>query len=71
MGNGLGHGHALECQLAGGLPERNGGLGEARSGEMMGQDLRFGGLDVRETLASITRAILPCNSCLRLLSNEL
>ena len=50
MGDGLGQGHALQCQLPGGLPERNGGFGKARSREVMGQHLGFGGLDVREAL---------------------
>ena len=31
MGDRLGQGHALQCQLAGGLPERNCSLSEARS----------------------------------------
>jgi hypothetical protein len=50
MGSGLGKGHALQRQLARGLPKPNGGFGKARSGEMMGQDLRLGGPDVREAL---------------------
>ena len=50
MGDGLGQGHALQRQLAGGLPERNGGFGKARGGEVMRQHLGLGRLDVREAL---------------------
>ena len=50
MGDGLGQGHALQRQLASGLPERNGGFGKARGREVMRQHLGFGGLDVREAL---------------------
>ena len=42
--------HALQRQLASLLPERNGGFGEARRGEVMGQHLGLGVLDVREAL---------------------
>ena len=41
-------GHALQRQLAGGLPKWNGGFDKARFREVMGQHLGFGGLDVRE-----------------------
>ena len=50
MSDRLGQGHALQRQLAGGLPERNGNFGKARCGEVMRQHLGFGGLDVREAL---------------------
>ena len=50
MGDGLRQSHALQRQLASGLPERNGGFGKARGGEVMRQHLGFGGLDVREAL---------------------
>ena len=48
MGDGLGQGEALQCQLASRLPERNSGFGKARGGEVVRQHLGFGGLDVRE-----------------------
>ncbi len=46
MGYGLRQCHTLHRQFAGGLPERNGGLGEPRLSEMMGQHLRLGSHDV-------------------------
>ena len=48
MGNRLGQGHALQCQLARGLPQRNGGFGMARSSQVMRQYFRLGGHDVGE-----------------------
>ena len=55
MGDGLGQRHALQRQLAGGLPQRNGSFGKARCREVMRQHLGFGGLDVREALLDHTR----------------
>ena len=66
MGDGLGQGHALQRQLAGGLPERNGGFGKARCRQVMGQHLRFGGLDVREP-----RLDHACDLAVQLLSAAL
>ena len=39
---------AAQRQLAGGLPQRNGGFRKARGSEVMRQHLRFSGGDVRE-----------------------
>ena len=57
------NGHALQRQLTGGLPERNGGLNKARGREVMRQHLGFGGLDVREArldhAGDLTVQLLP------------
>src|SRR5689334_17979664 len=50
MRNRLGQGHALQCQLAGILPQRNGAFSTARSSQMMRQYLGFGSFDVRKLL---------------------
>ena len=50
MGDGIGQGHALQGQLASGLPERNSRFGTARFRQMMRQHLGFSGLDAREAL---------------------
>ena len=55
MGDGLGKGHSLQCQVARRLPERNGGFGKARGGEMMCQHFGLGGLDASEALLDHAR----------------